>query len=67
MAKEKSEETMFGKVTGLLKSLAGLGKDQMTEGVEKETGHDNVETEETSETTFEAVRNSRKSDQITVR
>ena len=66
MAKEKSEETMLGKVTGTLKRWV-LGQDPMTEGVEKETGHDNVETEETAEATFEAVRNSRKADQITVR
>ena len=66
MVKEKSEETILGKVTGTLKRWV-LGQDQMAEGVEKEAGPDNVETEETAEANFEAVRNSRKCDQITVR
>ena len=59
MAKEKSEETMLGKVTKGFKRWM-LGQAPMPEGVE-------TETEETAEATFEAVRNSRKSDQITVR
>ena len=65
MVKEKSEETILGKVTGTLKRWV-LGQDQMAEGLEK-SGHANVETEENAEANFEAVRNSRKCDQITVR
>ena len=66
VTEKKSEETVLGKATGFLKRLV-LGQDPMTEGAEKETAHENLETEETAEATFEAVRNSRKSDQITVR
>ena len=69
MAKEKSEEkSIVGKMAGMMMSVgrAVLGQ-QKTEEEENEPGPDNVETVETAEAIFEAVRNSRKSDQITVR
>ena len=69
MVKEKSEEkSIVGKMAGMMMSVgrAVLGQ-QKTEEEENEPGPDNVETVETAEAIFEAVRNSRKSDQITVR
>ena len=69
MVKEKSEEkSIVGKMAGMMMSVgrAVLGQ-QKTEEEENEPGPDNVETVETAEAIFEAVRNSRKPDQITVR
>ena len=69
VAKDKSEEkSIVGKMAGMMMSVgrAVLGQ-QKTEEEENEPGPDNVETVETAEAIFEAVRNSRKSDQITVR
>ena len=65
-AREKAEESMFGKVAGLIKRVV-LGPDQKTEEEEKEADHDNDETEEAAEATFESIRDNRRPHEITVR
>ena len=69
MAKEKSEEkSIVGKMAGMMMSVgrAVLGQ-QKTEEEENEPGPDNVETEETAEAIFEAVKENRRPEEITVR
>ncbi len=66
MAKEKTQESILGKVTGIIKRVV-LGPDEETEEKEKEPGHENDETEENAEATFESIRDNRKPHEITVR